>query len=460
MKKIILFTIFLSLLSTSCKSSHKSINSNVSIDTNNTQSYTHTQEEVKNDVIVFEEYFTGNTLRYDFHHGGNSQEEYYTFDAVKREGLWAGSKNTLSNPFDYGEQHFYIIDEKSEKIIYKNNYCTLFNEWQTTDEAAKVSRSYPEAIIFPEPKSNFRIEIFARNKTTKAMERLHSHSIDVADYNIKPFNPSYEKINIHVGGPVENCLDIVLLPDGFTNSEREKFIAACYAWSEALFSYAPFDKNKERINIRAVWAASKKSGISEPGNGKWIETLLDTRFFTFGSERYQMVEDFQRVRDIAANAPYESIFILTNSDKYGGGGIYNFYGLGSAGKTGRTGEVYVHEFGHSLMGLGDEYVEIGNTVSALYPADKEPWEANLTTFVNFSSKWKNMISKETPIPTPFDKSMLVQEQETLTIGAYEGGGYLEKGIYRPTPQCMMNQLRDFCPVCQKAISDYLDYICK
>lgn len=410
--------------------------------------------------VIFEEYFTGGTLRYDFHHGGNDAQEYYTFDAIKREGEWAGSKRALINPFEYGEQHFRIVDEKSGKTIYKNNYCTLFNEWQTTEEAAKVSRSYPEGVIFPEPKENFRIEIYARNQKTKAMEMLHSHSIDVKDYNIRPFSAVYENIDIHIGGSIESSLDIVLLPDGFTAAEKDKFLASCLMWSNALFDYSPFDKNRHRINIRAVWAPSPQSGISEPGHGKWVNTILDARFFTFGSERYQMVEDFQRVRDLAACAPYESIFILTNTDKYGGGGIYNFYGLGSAGKTGRTGEVYVHEFGHSLLGLGDEYVEIGNTVSALYPKGKEPWEANLTTFVNFEKKWKSLIAEGTPVPTPFDKAMLTQKQESLTLGAYEGGGYLEKGIYRPTPQCMMNQLRDFCPVCQKAIQEYLDYICK
>lgn len=410
--------------------------------------------------VRYEDYFKNSTLRYDFHHTGNSRSEGYTFDAVRREGVWAGSKNALINPFEYGEQHFRIVDEQSGKTIYKNNYCTLFNEWQTTDEAARVSRSFAEAIIFPEPKRNFRIEIYARNKATKEMQKLHSHSINVSDYNIRPRGTACESIDIHIGGSIEHSLDIVLLPDGFTAEQKEKFLASCRMWSDALFGYSPFDKNRHRINIRAVWAPSPEAGISEPGHGKWVNTTLDTRFFTFGSERYQMVEDFQRVRDLAASAPYESIFILTNTDKYGGGGIYNFYGLGSAGKTGRTGEVYVHEFGHSLLGLGDEYVEVGNTVSALYPADKEPWEANLTTFVNFDKKWKSMIADTTPVPTPFDKAMLTQKQESLTLGAYEGGGYLEKGIYRPTPQCMMNQLRDFCPVCQKAIEEYLDYMCK
>ena len=407
--------------------------------------------------VNYSDYFTDKTMRYDFHHAGNSVNEYYYFDKLIREGEWAGSRVSLINPFDYGEQHFRIIDAASGNVIYKNNYCTLFNEWQTTPEAAVTARAFPESVIFPEPKNDFIIEFYARNKQSKAWEKKESHKISVNDYNINPGHSSYENIEIHIGGDIAHSLDIVLLPDGFTATEREKFVAACKMWSDALFSYAPFTQNKHRINVRAVWAPSQESGISKPGTGEWKNTLLGSRFFTFNSERYQMTEEFQKVRDVAAAAPYESIFILTNTDKYGGGGIYNFYGLGSAGKTGRTGEVYVHEFGHSLMGLGDEYIEIGNTVSALYPEGVEPWEANLTRFVDFNGKWEKMIAEDTPIPTPRIEGSTEKEWK---IGAYEGGGYLEKGVFRGWPECMMKALTDFCPVCQDAITRYLDYICK
>jgi len=407
--------------------------------------------------VNYSDYFTDKTMRYDFHHAGNSVNEYYYFDKLIREGEWAGSRVSLINPFDYGEQHFRIIDAASGNVIYKNNYCTLFNEWQTTPEAAVTARAFPESVIFPEPKNDFIIEFYARNKQSKVWEKKESHKISVNDYNIYPGHSSYENIEIHIGGDIAHSLDIVLLPDGFTATEREKFVAACKMWSDALFSYAPFTQNKHRINVRAVWAPSQESGISKPGTGEWKNTLLGSRFFTFNSERYQMTEEFQKVRDVAAAAPYESIFILTNTDKYGGGGIYNFYGLGSAGKTGRTGEVYVHEFGHSLMGLGDEYIEIGNTVSALYPEGVEPWEANLTRFVDFNGKWEKMIAEDTPIPTPRIEGSTEKEWK---IGAYEGGGYLEKGVFRGWPECMMKALTDFCPVCQDAITRYLDYICK
>ena len=407
--------------------------------------------------IAYNDCFTGRTMRYDFRHAGNSEHEYYLFDRVIREGVWAGSTTSLVTPFDYGEQHFRIIDNATGKVIYKNNYCTLFNEWQTTPEAESIERSFAEGVIFPEPKNDFTIEIYARNKKSKVWEKKHSHSIKVGDMNIYPGSTPHEGIDIHIGGDIAHSLDIVLLPDGFTADEKEKFIESCNMWRDALFSYSPFTQNKHRINIRAVWAPSQESGISNPGTGEWHNSLLGVRFYTFNSERYQMTEHFQTVRDVASSVPYEGIFILTNSDKYGGGGIYNFYGLGSAGKTGRTGEVYVHEFGHSLMGLGDEYIEIGNTVSALYPEGVEPWEANLTRFVNFNGKWEKMIAKETPIPTPHTEGSTEKEWK---IGAYEGGGYLEKGVFRGWPECMMKALTDFCPICQEAIIRYLDYICK
>ena len=422
-----------------------------------------TQKEVFNNYIpansniAYNDYFTENTMRFDFHHSGDSKNEMYHFDRVIREGAWAGSKISLINPFNYGEQMFRIIDNATGNVIYKNNYCTLFNEWQTTPEASVCNRSFPESVIFPEPKANFIIEFYARNKVSKIWEKKYTQTVNVKSHDIAPRKKQCENYDIHIGGDIAHSLDIVLLPDGFTEEDKEKFIAACRMWSDALFKYEPFTQNKHRINIRAVWKASNEKGIDKPGIGKWVDNLLDTRFYTFNSERYQMTEEFQKVRDIASSVPYESIFILTNTDKYGGGGIYNFYGLGSAGNTGRTGEVYVHEFGHSLMGLGDEYIEKGNTVSALYPEGKEPWEANLTRFVNFKGKWEEKIAEGTPIPTTIAEG---STEKDWVIGAYEGGGYLEKGIYRGWPECMMKALTEFCPICQEAIVRYLDYLCK
>ena len=61
----------------------------------------------------------------------------------------------------------------------------------------------------------------------------------------------------------------------------------------------------------------------------------------------------------------------------------------------------------------------------------EPWQPNLTTLVNFDAKWKDMLEKNTPIPTPIEKKY---EDKA---GVFEGGGYVEKGVYRPAVDCTM-----------------------
>lgn len=191
-----------------------------------------------------------------------------------------------------------------------------------------------------------------------------------------------------------------------------------------------------------------------PGERVWRNTACGASFYTFGSERYQMVDDFQRLRDIAAHVPYDYIYVLSNTQKYGGGGIFNFYGISAAHHPTRTGKIYVHEFGHLLLGLGDEYV--GTTsYDDMYARDVEPWEANLTTLVGFEDKfWKAMVPAGTPVPTPD-----TPEYEGV-VGVFEGGGYAAKGVYRPWRNCLMNNLHrtdEFCPVCTKAICDYIEF---
>ena len=75
----------------------------------------------------------------------------------------------------------------------------------------------------------------------------------------------------------------------------------------------------------------------------------------------------------------------------------------------------VHEFGHSFGGLADEYFYDEDVMNGLYPLNIEPWEQNITTRINFASKWEDMLTKATPVPTP------VADKDKYPIGVYEGG---------------------------------------
>ena len=115
------------------------------------------------------------------------------------------------------------------------------------------------------------------------------------------------------------------------------------------------------------------------------------------------------------------------------------------------------EFGHLLLGLGDEYV--GTTsYDDMYAKSIEPWEPNLTTLVGFGDKfWSRMVAEGTPVPTPDT------EEYDGVVGVFEGGGYAAEGVYRPWRNCLMNNLHktdELCPVCSKAIVDYIDFLCK
>ncbi len=409
---------------------------------------------------VFDEWFEGRTMRFDYHHGGDAGSEEFFFADLHEEPVWAGSRRSLIDENDYGNQRFRVLDAATGRLIYSRGYGSLWDEWQTTAEAKLISKSMPETVVFPMPKRDVRLELWSRGQGGDWVKR-YEQAISPRSHFIAKYPPRYETFDVEVhGGDPAHTVDIVLLPEGYTEGERGKFEAACGDFAKALFSYSPFRELRDKFDLRAVWAPSHDSGVTMPGAGVWRNTSAGASFWTFDSERYQMAEDMHALRDQAGHVPYELIYILSNTDKYGGGGIYNYYAISSAGPGAPSrAQVYVHEFGHLLLGLGDEYVGgVSYDELSIYPPDREPWEVNLTTLVDFESKaWSGMLPAGTPVPTP------VTPERADVLGVYEGGGYSPRGVYRPWPNCMMNSLSratGFCPVCTKGIRDQIEFLCR
>jgi hypothetical protein len=116
----------------------------------------------------------------------------------------------------------------------------------------------------------------------------------------------------------------------------------------------------------------------------------------------------------------------------------------------------VHEFGHGFGSLADEYYTSEVAYEGFYSLDIEPIDPNLTTLVDFNSKWKDMVDPKTPIPTPS-----TPEYKDV-VGAFEGGGYMSKGIYRPMQDCTMKSISadNFCAVCKRALQDMINFYTK
>lgn len=403
----------------------------------------------------YDQFFESKTLRLDYFHCGSASDERFFFDELIEEPFWAGSKNNLIDNTGYGNHMLEVRAAGTGDLIFSRGFCTLFDEWQTTPEAHQTESCYPESVVMPFPKDKIVVSINTRNKKG-VFEKKFEYRVDPKSYFIRKENEKLPVFDVVQSGRPENKVDIVLLPEGYTENQRALFEKDCKKFADELLGYAPYSENREKFNIRGVWAPSEEAGPDVPGDHVWNNTRLNGSYYTFNSERYLMVDDFQGIRDVAGHAPYDFIYILANTEKYGGGAIYNFYGISAAHHVDETGKIYIHEFGHLFAGLGDEYVG-GVEYNEFYPLDVEPWEPNLTTLVNFDQKWKSMLPEETPVPTP------VKDSNNEKLGVYEGGGYVTKGIYRPWINCLMNNLHTinvFCPVCSQSIQKAINFHCK
>jgi hypothetical protein len=223
---------------------------------------------------------------------------------------------------------------------------------------------------------------------------------------------------------------------------------------------------------------------------------LGTSYDTFDSERYILTTENRAFREIAANAPYEVVEILTNSETYGGGGIFNLYATVAADSAWAP-YIFVHEFGHHIAGLADEYYT--SDVAYLRATERvEPWEPNATALLDPGNlKWKDLVKPGTPLPTPWPKDEYERDtrqrqerrrviraqnrpesemnalfrEEMLrdtrllnaaphggVVGAFEGANYEARGYYRPQSDCIMFTRDEvpFCVVCRRAIETILD----
>lgn len=405
--------------------------------------------------INFDEHFENKTLRLDYYHTGDSVNDYYSFDELIEEPYWGGSKVNLIDKFDYGKYKFVVKDEKSGEEIYTRTYSTLFSEWQTTDEAKTTTKTFSETITFPFPKKVVVVEFYSRDRRN-ILHKKFEYKVDPNNYFIKKERTQqFENFKVLYNGDPSNKVDIVIIPDGYTKDEMQKFKDDCNKFSGFLFKTTPYKQNKDKFNIWAIDAPSKESGTDIPADNIWKSTIANSSFYTFDSERYLMIVDNKNLRNLASNAPYDQIFVLVNSSKYGGGSIYNHYSVCSSDNQ-YSDYVFTHEFGHGFAGLADEYYTSDVAYQDFYPLDIEPLEPNITTLVNFDSKWKDMVDKDTPIPTPDEKSYKNK------VGAFEGGGYVAKGVYRPKQDCSMKSISvdNFCPVCQRAIQWVIDFYSK
>ncbi|OQA91901.1 MAG: IgA Peptidase M64 [Bacteroidetes bacterium ADurb.Bin234] len=398
----------------------------------------------------FNTYFHPKTLRINYIHSGTKDKDSIEVKNYQVDNLWAGSLTNLIDSYDYGCHKIMVYDVKTNQLIYSRTYSCLFGEYRTTEKGATQSKAFKETIRCPYPKKPVRIEFLTRNQHSDFEKR---QEIIVNPKKIKALANTihYDVIDLHIGGNYNKAYDLVIVPEGYAMQDSAKLREDVTRCKNAIMECTPFKESATKINIRAVVSYSEESGISQETKGKEVKTILGSAFYSLDLERYLMLDHVWQLHNVCANAPYDNIIILCNTKKYGGGGIYNWYATVSDNK--HFNYVSVHELGHSIAGLADEYYTSEVTVQDFYPKGSEPKEPNITSLVNFESKWKSMLASDTPIPTP------VTDENKDVLGVYEGAGYCAEGLYRPWISCTMKDIvyNKFCPVCQKALIEMFDF---
>lgn len=403
----------------------------------------------------FNDYFIDKTLRIDYIFSGNATSEKVSPIELSQLPQWAGRHNNLDSVLLKGNGQIKVIDVASRKCIYKDAFSTLFQEWQTTPEAKNTTQSFENTFLVPYPQKKVEIQISLRQKNGLYKTAI-KHIVDPSDILIKKKGLKHitPYTYMHVGDTanINKSVNVVFVAEGFSADEMPAFRAKAKEACDHMFMHSPFKDEKDKFNFIAVESLSTDSDVSIPRKNIWRKTAVSSHFDTFYSDRYLTTSHIRDMHDLLAGIPYAHIIVLANTDTYGGGGIFNSYTLTTT-KHDAFGVVVVHEFGHSFGGLADEYYYEGDTFSDTYPLGVEPWEPNITTLVSFNKKWKSLINKGTPIPTP------AVDAPKYPVGVFEGAGYSSKKIYRPAIDCRMktNTCKDFCPACQRSLSNLIRF---
>lgn len=290
----------------------------------------------------------------------------------------------------------------------------------------------------PHPQRQQDVEYF-----TEPGGHPHHARLPVSTTPVRPLKPSFkgdgDVTSIVDNGPVNSKLDIVFIGDGYTAGQQEAFHAAVRAKWAKMSAVEPYASYRNLFNVWAVDAVSRDSGVSgDPAQGVKKDTALGSGFFCDGIERLLCV-DTAKVEPYAAKAPAaDLVVVLANSAKYGGAG-YNdvvskvgYDGIATASSDNdRSDQIAVHETGHSLGKLADEYQydEYGTYTGA------EPHESNISTLSAGQmqaqrTKWYRWLGQPSP--------------DGGAVDTFEGGGYYPKGLFRPTDNSIMRSLgREF-----------------
>lgn len=239
---------------------------------------------------------------------------------------------------------------------------------------------------------------------------------------------------IHKAGDDKENFVIVIMGDGYTLEEQDKFLQDAAEKARGMLTWSPYKEYSDRINIYAVQAVSNESGISEYG-GKSVDTYFHVAahgkalvFTSDGADKAKTLREELEESYLDAGANVGTIHVLCNSEGSFGASHNSLFSFSANSEDNQNGTVMAHEIAHSIGRLGDEYERYTNNPNTSDTTNPE------------TIKWAKMLG-------------------------FRGIGVTQAGTetaFAPSRECMMRWLgQPFCEVCKMELARNLnnpDYV--
>lgn len=239
---------------------------------------------------------------------------------------------------------------------------------------------------------------------------------------------------IHKAGDDKENFVIVIMGDGYTLEEQDKFLQDAAEKARGMLTWSPYKEYSDRINIYAVQAVSNESGISEYG-GKSVDTYFHVAahgkalvFTSGGTDKAKTLREELEESYLDAGANVGTIHVLCNSEGSFGASHNSLFSFSANSEDNQNGTVMAHEIAHSIGRLGDEYERYTNNPNTSDTTNPE------------TIKWAKMLG-------------------------FRGIGVTQAGTetaFAPSRECMMRWLgQPFCEVCKMELARNLnnpDYV--
>ena len=426
-------------------------------------------------------------LRFDLLHAGTPLSESYSITAVHRE---LQSDTCLAGSLDPRGEYRWVLVSPDGRVLASRGFSALFAEWQSTvvGESEEQHADFSESHCIPwYPDAIMRIERRVQADRYRTVFEFVLQKQIVAAAGAEPTVGQRILRQLHGRGGVH----FLLVSEGYTATESDRFFHDARRASETILAASPYRELACSLSVSALLVPCRESGIPPTPGRSEDTTSFATAYNTFGMARYLVPLDLHALRRATTGIQHATLIVLANSSNYGGSGVFNSNCCVAAQMACEDfSYVLLHELGHSLGGLADEY--FGGPIAYSIEADagKCAWEPNVSLLdENGRVKWASRISPDVPVPTPWshaeylrlaaraeaanrpgeegsvasadrtrrrsdEAQLLAREPYRGRIGAFTGAHYRPFGMYRPEVDCRMfsRSAETYCTICTETIT--------